>query len=64
MSQSAPQTQEQLFDLNVQGPQPIEIGQGTFDPSPIRVRPPPIRGQTPNSRMNEQRMLTFFMPTP
>lgn len=55
---------EQLFDVNVQGPQPIGIGLGTFDPTPAGVRPPPITGQNPNARLNEQQMLTSFMPTP
>ncbi len=50
--------------MNVQGPQPIGIGQRTFDPAPVEVRPPPIRGQNPNARLNEQQMLTSFMPTP
>lgn len=62
LSQSAPQTQEQLFD--VQGPQAIGIGQGTFDPAPVGVRPPPVRGQNPIAYPTEQQMLRSFMPTP
>ena len=50
--------------MNVQGPQPIGIGQGTFDLVPFGVRPPPIRGQNPNARLNEQQMLTSFIPSP
>ena len=64
MSQSSPQTQEQLFDVNVQGPQPIGIGHRTFDPTSVGFRSPLISDQNSNACMNEQQMLTSFMPTP